>query len=180
MNTFWLKVAGVGVLVVAVLIVGSKFMGGEKTDKPVQEETSTRAASANVYEQDARDHELLNAPIQLAPNEVPPIEADVNNESVQQEPVSIPLPEFAKLNEAQLVEVEKLWELAETSFKIGRKPMVTFGNCVRYARQIIQGFPNTEYAIRAKRMLNEIVEMRDRYKEQYHITDEELDMGAFQ
>ncbi len=180
MNTFWLKVAGVGVLAVAVLIVGSQFMGGEKTGKPVQEETRTRAASATVYEQDAKDHERLNAPIQLVPNEVPPIKGDVNNEPTQQEPVSIPLPEFTKLNEAQQVEAEKLWEMAETSFKIGRKPMMTFGNCVKYARQIIQQFPNTEYAIRAKRTLNEIVEMRDRYKEQYHITDEELDMGAFQ
>ena len=58
--------------------------------------------------------------------------------------------------------------------------MMTFGLCVKYARQIIQQFPGSEYAIKAKRLLNEVVEIRDTYKEQYHITDEELDMGPFQ
>ena len=65
MNTFWLKVAGVGVLVVVVLIVAGQFTGGDEKE-PVRtaQQDSTRSPSANVYEQDQKDHEILNAPIQ--------------------------------------------------------------------------------------------------------------------
>ncbi len=173
MNTFWLKVVGVGGLALAVLIVAGQFTGGGK-EIAVQEE-STRG-SENVYEQDERDHERLNAPIQEVPD-ASPLRAEGTLEPVQSVPASAP--EFAKLTTEQQVVAERLWERAEASFKIGRKPMMTFGNCVKYARQIIEQFPGSEYSLRAKRVLNDIVEMRDQYKSQYHITDEELDMGAF-
>ena len=177
MNTFWLKVAGVGGLALVALIVAGQFTGGDK-EKAVQEE-STRSGSATVYEQDEKDHERLNAPIQVVPDEAPPVQAEAAMEPVQSVPAPVPAPEFAKLTAEQQVAAERLWEMAETSFKIGRKPMMTFGNCVKYSRQIIEQFPDSEYSIRAKRVLNDIVEMRDQYKSQYHITDEELDMGVF-
>jgi hypothetical protein len=173
MNTFWLKVAGVVVLAVVVLIVAGQFTGGDR-EEDVQEE-STQSGSANVYEQDEKDHERLNAPIQMVPGETPSAQTAATTEPAQ----PLPTPEFAKLTVEQQVAAERLWEMAETSFKIGRKPMMTFGNCVKYSRQIIQQFPGSEYSLRAKRVLNDIVEMRDQYKSQYHITDEELDMGAF-
>ncbi len=177
MNTFWLKVAGVGILAVAILIVAVQFTGGDR-EEAVQEE-SARSGSANVYEQDEKDHERLNAPIQVVPNETPPVQAAETAEPAQSVPVPVPVPEFAKLTVEQQVAAERLWEMAETAFKIGRKPMMTFGNCVKYSRQIIEQFPGSEYSFRAKRVLNDIVEMRDQYKSQYHITDEELDMGGF-
>jgi len=173
MNTFWLKVAGVGVLAVVVLIVAGQFTGKDaKESVETTPQDSTRSPSANVYEQDDKDHERLNAPIQVATPDAPPAQVEATMESA-------PLPGFAKLTTEQQVEAERLWVMAEAAFKMGRKPMMTFGSCVKYARQIIEQFPGSEYAIRAKRVLNEIVEMRDQYKSQYHITDEELDMGAF-
>lgn len=178
MNTFWLKVAGVGVLAVVVLIVAGQFKGGD--EKEGVREESPRSGSANVYEQDAKDHERLNAPIEAVPNETAPVQSEAIVEPVQPAPGPIPAPEFAKLTPDQEVAADGLWQMAETQFKMGRKPMMTFGLCVKYSRQIIQQFPGSEYAIKAKRVLNEIVEMRDQYKEQYHITDEELDMGSFQ
>jgi len=178
MNTFWLKVAGVGVLAVVVLIVAGQFTGGDKQEAVPDE--SARSGSANVYEQDEKDHERLNAPIEVVPNETAPVQAEAIVEPVQSVPEPIPVPEFANLTTDQQVAADKLWQMAETQFKLGRKPMMTFGLCVKYSRQIIQQFPGSEYAIKAKRVLNEIVEMRDQYKEQYHITDEELDMGSFQ
>lgn len=171
MNTFWLKVAGAGVLAVVVLIVAGQFTGGDK--KEAAQEEPVGSGAANVYEQDERDHERLNAPIQVATPETPPAQAEATTDPS-------PLPEFAKLTMEQQVAAERLWEMTETEFKIGRKPMMSFGNCVKHARQIIEQFPGSEYAIRAKRVLNDIVEMRDQYKSQYHITDEELDMGAFE
>jgi hypothetical protein len=177
MNTFWLKVAGVGVLAVVVLIVAGQFTGGDKEE--VAQEESTRSGSANVYEQDEKDHERLNAPVQVVPDGTPSAQPALTMEAVQSVPEPVPAPEFAKFTVEQQVAAERLWEMAEASFKIGRKPMMTFGNCVKYSRQIIQQFPGSEYSLKAKRVLNEIVEMRDQYKSQYHITDEELDMGAF-
>ncbi|MCF7976363.1 MAG: hypothetical protein K9N55_21275 [Phycisphaerae bacterium] len=167
MNTFWLKVAGVGILAVVVLIVASQFTGGDH--KPVAPETSHSSSSTDVYEQDAKDHERLNAPIQIETNESAPVP----------EEATIELPAFAKLTTDQQVAADQLWQMAEQSFKIGRKPMMTFGNCVRYCQQMIQQFPGTEYAIKAKRMLNDVVEINDRYKGQFNITDEELDMGPY-
>jgi type IV secretory pathway VirB10-like protein len=173
MNTFWLKVAGVGVLAVAVLIVAGQFTGGD--EKPATREASQSSSSADVYEQDAKDHERLNAPIQAASEETQPDDAPAEPE----QPESVPVPPFAQLTPDQQVAADNLWQMAETQFKIGRKPMMTFGQSVQYCRQIIEQFPGSEYAIKAKRILNDIVEINDRYKEQYHITDQELDMGPY-
>ena len=64
MNTFWLKIAGVGILAVVVLIVAGQFIGGDDAvrDEPVQSDSS-RSPSSDVYEQDAKDHERLTAPV---------------------------------------------------------------------------------------------------------------------
>ena len=177
MNTFWLKVAGVGVLAVVVLIVAGQFADGDKKET-VQEEP-VLSGSANVYEQDEKDHERLNAPIEVVSNEAAPAQVETTVEPVPSVPDPIRAPQFANLTPDQQVAADGLWQMAETQFKIGRKPMMTFGLCVKHSRQIIQQFPGSEYAIKAKRLLNEIVVMRDQYKAQYHITDEELDMGAF-
>ena len=175
MNTFWLKIAGVGIVAIVVLIVAAQFTGrdDDQREETVQRD-SDRSPSANVYEQDDKDHERLNAPVELA---LPQVSPEPAGGTVEPAPVSVP--EFAKLTTEQQVAAERLWEMTEAAFKIGRKPMMSFGNCVKYARQIIEQFPGSEYAIRAKRVLNDIVEMRDQYKEQFHITDEELDMGPF-
>lgn len=175
MNTFWLKVVGIGVLAVVVLIVAGQFAGGDKEE--TSPETPARSASANVYEQDAKDHERLNAPIEMVAPEAQPAEVEVTAKPVQ--PAPMPILAFAKLSTDQQVAADGLWQMAEQSFKIGRKPMMTFGNCVRYCQQIIQQFPGSEYAIKAKRMLGDVVEINDRYKSQFHITDEELDMGPY-
>lgn len=173
MNTFWLKVAGVGVLAVVVLVVAGQFAGGDK--KATVQEENLPSGSVNVYEQDEKDHERLNAPIEVAP-----VQVVATVDEVQPEPTPQPLPQFVKLSIDQQVAADDLWTMAEQSFKIGRKPMMTFGQCVKYCRQIIQQFPGTEYEIKAKRMLNDVVEINDRYKEQFHITDEELEMGPYQ
>ena len=133
MNTFWLKVAGAGVLAVVVLIVAGQFTGGDK--KEAAQEEPVGSGAANVYEQDERDHERLNAPIQVATPETPPAQAEATTDPS-------PLPEFAKLTMEQQVAAERLWEMTETEFKIGRKPMMSFGNCVKHARQIIEQFAN--------------------------------------
>lgn len=180
MNTFWLKVAGIGIVAVVVLIVAGQFMGGDKPESTLEDAASTQNTSANVYEQDQKDHERLNAPIQAAVASAPATMNQVDTGVLEPEPATDPLPAFVTLNTEQQVEAEKLWEMAETSFKIGRKPMMTFGNCVNYCRELINRFPGSEYEIKAKRVLNDIVNMRDSYKSQYHITDEELDMGPYQ
>jgi hypothetical protein len=63
-----------------------------------------------------------------------------------------------------------------TSRKMGRLPGMTYGQMVQYCRQIINEFPGSEYAYRAKLALADIPESARR---QYNITDKELDVSGF-
>ncbi len=58
--------------------------------------------------------------------------------------------------------------------KMARLPGMTYKRMVDYCRQIIQKWPGSEYAFKAKRMLADIPE---RYHQMYHITKEEIDLG---
>ena len=54
--------------------------------------------------------------------------------------------------------------------------MMTPKMMVDYCREIIQKWPESEYAFQAKRMLADIPE---RYKKMYNVTDQEMDVSSF-
>jgi hypothetical protein len=168
MNTIWLKIAAVAVVLVAVLIVGSRFM----SDKPGPSASSEPAApSKTVYDSFERDDrefgvqdKAAEAPAQeIAPPEEAPAAQDAQ-------------PTFEKLPTEEEIQAQKLHSMALEERKRSRLPMMTPKLMVDYCRQIIQRWPTSEYAFQAKRMLADIP---DRYKKMYNVTDQETDVSSF-
>ena len=188
MNTFWLKIAGIAVVVVIVLAVAGRFTGGDDKTASSTPPAAKSKTVTSVYDKFDEDEKRLNAPIQAKPesNEVETAQApaETNTAPVASTPVveaeAPKAPTFVKLTEAQRVDADRIWQMVVTERKMGRLPIMTFGHTVTYCRMLLERYPGSEYAYKAKRVLNEVVETNDRYKEQYHITDEELDMGPYQ
>ncbi len=162
MNTFWLKIAGVAVLVVGVIFLISVFSPG--TDSEPEEPQKT------IYDQWEEDDKRLRAEPQYK-------EPPATTPSVQQTTsVAPPKPEFKKLNEIEDIQAQRLFEAAMTERKMGRLPGLSLGykNMVDHCREIIRKWPESKYAFEAKRMLADIPE---RYRKMYNITEEEIDLG---
>ncbi len=160
MNTFWLKIAGVAVLVVGVIILITVFTSG--TDSEPKEPQKT------VYDQWEEDEKKLSAEPQYQepPATTPPVQ--------QTTPVAPPKPEFKKLNEIEEIQAKQLWEWVKNQRKMGRLPIMGYGQMVKTCRDIIRRWPESEYAFYAKRALADLPE---RYRKMYNITKEEIDLG---
>jgi len=160
MNTFWLKIAGVAVLVVGVIILITVFTSG--TDSEPKEPQKT------VYDQWEEDEKKLSAEPQYK-------EPPATTPSAQQTtPVAPPKPEFKKLSEIEEIQAQQLWEWVKSQRKMGRLPIMGYGQMVKTCRDIIQRWPESEYAFYAKRALADLPE---RYRKMYNITKEEIDLG---
>lgn len=172
MNTIWLKISGLVVLVV-VAIVLINFLTSGKNSEP-SELDQTEQPAKTIYEQwDKDDKELLAEPQykgQPAPNQpVPP-----PKQLAQPEPVVQPKPQFKELSQEDEIEAQKLWIWVENQRKMGRLPVMGYGQMVKGCRDIIQRWPESKYAFFAKRAL---ADLPDRYRKMYNITDEEIDLG---
>jgi len=162
MNTFWLKIAGLAVLVMGVIILITVFTSG--TDSEPKEPQKT------VYDQWEEDDKRLRAEPQYK-------EPPATTPSVQQtRPVAPPKPEFKKLSEIEDIQAQRLFEAAMTERKMGRLPGIRLGykKMVDHCREIIRKWPESKYAFEAKRMLADIPQ---RYHKMYNITKEEIDLG---
>ena len=142
MDNIWAKIATVVVLAVVVLVVMSRFTG-PKVDKPVEEERGFR----HVIEED--DQRLRAEPEAV--------------EGEEGEKVEVEVEELSREGEYQ---ASKLFEMAITQRKMGRLPGVGYGQMVDYCRQIIEKWPRSVYAYKARRMLGDIPE---RYWKRYKI-----------
>ncbi|MBA7694693.1 hypothetical protein ES703_103306 [subsurface metagenome] len=162
MNTFWLKIAGLTVLVVGVIILITVFTSGTDSEPKKPQKT--------VYDQWEEDDKRLRAEPQYQepPATTPPVQ--------QTRPVAPPKPEFKKLSEIEEIQAQRLFEAAMTERKMGRLPGIRLGykKMVDHCREIIRRWPDSEYAFNAKRMLADIPE---RYRKMYNITKEEIDLG---
>lgn len=85
-----------------------------------------------------------------------------------------PKPQFKELSIEDEVQAQKLFEMAMFHRKSGRLPVMSYKKMVGYCREIIERWPDSEYAFKAKRMLADIPE---RYRKMYDITEEEIDLG---
>ena len=83
---------------------------------------------------------------------------------------------FKPLNEIDRTEAERQLSWSTTSRSIGRLPGPQYGPMVQACRQILERWPDSWYAFRAKQLLDEIY---DRYAVNYKITEEELDISRF-
>lgn len=182
MNTFWLKIAGAAIAIVAGIVVITMFTSGGSQEPAPPEKT--------FYDQAQQDKERFLAepkPVNSAQQEAaPPQEAPVQESQAAPEPAQ-PVTEpprptgpvtlyFKELSEIDGIEAERLLNVAVPARSIGRLPMTGFKLMVDNCRQIIQRWPDSSYAYKAKRML---AEMPERFRPRYHITQQELDVSRF-
>ena len=162
MSTFWLKIAGVGVVVVGLIIIISVF----SSSKP-QPQTGPK----NIYDVWEQDEKRLEA----EPNAKPP--QTTEPPSTGKPPViEQPKPRFKKLSMVEEVQAQQLWEWVKTQRKMGRLPVFSYKQMVDKCREIIERWPDSEYAFKAKRALADIPE---RYHKMYNVSKEEMDVSNF-
>ena len=175
MNTFWLKIAGLAVLVVGVIILITVFTSG--TDSGPKEPQKT------IYDQAEEDKQRFLA----EPKEVDSTVQDLTTESKTvaestQPAIEPPKPQepvrlyFKELGEIDKIEAERLLGVAVPGRSIGRLPMTGFNLMVDSCRQIIRRWPDSYYAYQAQRML---ADMPERYQQRYQVTEEEKDVSRF-
>ncbi len=152
MNTTWLKIVAAVIVVVVAIVVVQKIAN----HKPKPQDPQKTVADT-WREDEKRLRAEPNLPAQ--PNQPP-------EEKLVAEP-----PKFKELTEEEKVGAEQLFELAIQQRKMGRMPGVSYGAMVQYCRQIIEKYPDSEYAYKAKRMLGDIPQSE---RQRYHITDDEI------
>lgn len=166
MNTFWLKLAGVAIVAIIALVVISSFRAADSTQKPAvaAEKKDEPQTFADVAKRD-------DARLRAAPQVKQEQPQEANKTTAQQT-----VPQFRQLTEEEQTQAEKLFEQALFHRKEARLPGLTgsFKMMVDYCREIIERFPGSEYAYKAKRMLGEVPQ---RFRKQYNITDEELKLN---
>jgi hypothetical protein len=175
MNTFWLKLAGI-LVVVAVIGVWVMWLwsGIKEAEKPERTFSDMVKKDRNDVMGEPKVQDLIKQPAQpQSPGTAEP------NKSVQ--PVEQPSPEpitlyFTELDEVDQVEAENLLAMIPTGRSIGRLPMTGFNLMVENCRQIMGKWPGSIYDYKARRALGQIPE---RFRERYNITGQELDLTQF-
>jgi hypothetical protein len=180
MNTFWLKIAGLAVVGVgAIVLIGALKSGSDPEPKePVK-------LLDEVWEDDEKrlnaEPQFREPPAPTSP--VPPPTQAVTPETTSPvppaqplpaQPTQPPVPQFEQLSMEEEFEAQKLWIWVENQRKMGRLPVMGYGQMVKTCRQIIQRWPRSKYAFFAKRALADLPE---RYHKMYNITKEEIDLG---
>jgi hypothetical protein len=165
MNTFWLKLAAVVIAGAAIFIFMKKYSHTGNETKP-QEKT--------FYDAVAEDEARLRAEPEYKSTE----EKQENTTELQKtkETAERDRPLFRELSENEDIEAQRLFEVAIKARSMGRL-QTGFKLMVDTCRQIIEKFPDSEYAFKAKRML---ADMPERYRARYKITEEEIDLGGME
>ncbi|MHC4060295.1 MAG: hypothetical protein ACYSR6_01615 [Planctomycetota bacterium] len=178
MSTFWLKAAGVVVVVVGSIIVVLALLpsGNEPTPEP-------QPGQKTFYDvtQEDREKFLTEPKPANSVDQKPPTPTYEPNESTGVAQHTPKPPEtvtlyFSELSEIEKIEAERLLQVAVPGRSIGRLPTTGFNLMVQTCRQIIQRWPDSWYAYRAKQML---ADMPERFRPRYRITEEELDLSRF-
>jgi len=165
MNTFWLKIA---VLVVAVLV--GIILIGNFFSSEIDKATDLEAAAERVEAAETKLQDQLNEA---------QTQAEQKNQQQDSSPTpprttSLPTrpPQTAPDDDDMVssIEAERLYNMALTQYKIGRKIM-TFKKMVDYCRELFERFPDSPEAAKARVLMRN---MPERYRELYNVTDEEL------
>lgn len=164
MSTFWLKIAGLAIVVIGVIILISVFSGSETQTAPEAE-----SKPKTIYEQWEQDDKRLRA-------EPQPIEQPKAVHPAQQPAVEQRQPKFKELSEEEEIEAQQKWEWVVTQRKMGRLPVMGYKQMVDTCREIIQRWSQSKYAFLAKRALADLPE---KYHQMYNITKEETDVSNF-
>ncbi|UCF00421.1 MAG: hypothetical protein JSV82_04985 [Planctomycetota bacterium] len=170
MNTFWLKVAGIVVVVVGLIILVSVFSSSESEPK---------AKPKTVHDMWQEDEKRLRA----EPTAEPDVQAEQEHLTKKlpepEKKVEPAKPQFTGLLPEQRAGADRLFEWALAQRKMARLPGMTitsYKKMVDACREIIQKFPGSEFDYKARRMLADIPQ---RHRKRYDITEEEIDLTGF-
>ena len=179
MNTFWLKIAALAIAVVAGIVVIGSLTGGDS--QPKEPETT-------FYDKVEEDKQrFLTEPQPLDTQETEPMAdqgppADENPVVVPVPPppgpVEPPKPKIAHckpLSEMDRIEADRLLNVAVPGYSLGSL-RVGYKLMIQNCRQILRKWPDSTYAYRAKVM---IIDMPERYRERYKVSENELDLSTF-
>jgi type IV secretory pathway VirB10-like protein len=173
----WFKIAIVIAVVVVLIVLVGKFLPSGPKSPPQPEKTFYDVAKEDDKrlraEPNIKDVTASKPPVASGVERPAPVQPAQRNET---QPVAEAKLKFKELSEDEQVGAEELFEMAITSRKMGRLPMITYGQMVNYCRQIIQRFPGSEFDFKARRMLADIPEQ---YRSQYKITAEEIDLSKW-
>ena len=167
MDDFWSKIVKI-IIIAAVIVTGILIFNSIKNKEP---KPPQRTFQDQIADDDAKHR--------AEPKPSLPIKEDNNGQSTQDQaadqkteearvPVKI---EFKKLNEAENIQAEKIFEMALTTFKTGRLPGMTFKQCADYCKQNIEKYPGTKWDYKARRLMADIPK---RYWKQYDIKEEDV------
>ncbi len=179
MNTFWLKMAGFAVVVVVLIVLINVFTGpmpveqAQDDEQTAQQEQTEESAGESQREslEDRSARRALERQQRSVPNRINAMRQREVVEQRQREEVRQQVQEMAVEDEVQ---AERLYQMAVTSSKIARKPMMTYKKMVDYCRQIIQSYPNSIQAEKSRQLLRE---MPRRDRKMYKVTNEEMGIG---
>jgi hypothetical protein len=189
MNTFWLKIAALAVVVVVVIVLIGVFSSSKRSRPTAESAAEPEAKPKTFYDQVEKDKEKFLAepqPVEeqvreqnqptIIVNVVQSVVVEEQGRALVQPPAKPTQLYFRPLSEIDKIEAERLLNVAVPGRSIGRLPMTGFKLMVDCCRQIISKWPDSWYAYRAKQML---IDMPERFRERYKITQEELDISKF-
>ena len=177
MDTFWLKSVGFALLVVGVIVlIGFLTSGTKEPEKTFYDQVEEDKQKFLAEPQPLEEQEKTQVPEQAQV-----VESKEVAESVPPTPKQVEKPKptvlfFQPLSEIDQIEAEKLLNVAVPGRSIGRLPMTGFSLMVPNCRQIIQRWPESQYAYQAKRLL---ADLPPRYQTRYNVTKEEIDISMF-
>ena len=181
MNTFWLKMAGLGAVIVGLIILVNVFwQPEEKPEQPPktfydQAKEDRQRFLAEPEAVDSREEKPVSETTPQVSKQSQAAQNKTVAERVQpaKEPVEL---YFKELSEIDEIEAERLLNVAVPGRSIGRLPMTGFKLMVDTCRQIIQRWPDSWYAYRAKQLL---ADMPPRFQKRYRVTKEEKSLSRF-
>ncbi len=167
----WIKIAVILIIILAAIIVVAKYW---PIGQPAQNEKT-------YYDVIKQDDKRLRA----EPSVKETIKPDTVSKGSSPGQTVTPPPTqpvqtidetklvFKPLEVEEEVEADRLIEMAIFERKAGRLPVLSYGNMVKYCREVIQRFPGSKQDFQARRILADIpAEYRDNYK----ITADEIDL----
>jgi type IV secretory pathway VirB10-like protein len=195
MNTIWLKIAGVFLVVVIALVVLGRWGGNKSAPAPEQTQAKSEQAQKpkTFYDMADRDKQFNEPPKPVeppAPQSAPQPEPQPPQPPAQPpgRPSGVVYPSdlkgpttlyFKRMSEEDDIQAQQLLPYATAGRSIGRLPVMQYGLMMKACEQIEQRWPDSWYAFRAKQMEEEITQYQDRYAMMYKITPQRLDISRF-
>ncbi len=179
MNTIWLKMAAAAIAVVIGIVVIGSLTGGDSEPK------EPKSTFYDKAEEDQKKFLAEPEPVET-PETEPVVEQEQvvpNNQVIAQVqpapgPIEPPKPTilyFKDLSEIDKIEAQRLLNAAAPARSLGRL-QIGFNLMMQNCRQIIQRWPDSWYAYNAQKM---IIDMPERFRGRYKVTEEELDLSKF-